>query len=326
MTDAFDTPEPQVKRDSYGRYRLPHPETGKEQSWQRVTTFTKLLSDDFGLGLWKERMIVKGLSLRPDLTAVASSLDVKTNSKQLNKIAEQAKETAGASASANLGTAIHSFTELSDRGESLDSVPPVHRPDVKAYADALTDAGITVSAGMVERITCAPEFGVAGTLDRVYRLADGRRVIGDVKTGRDLSYSWMEICIQLAMYQVGVSLNGVFDLRSGKWSGPVDGLDDWVGIVAHIPAGTAECTLYEVDLDAGRRFAELALRVRDARKVRNLATPFDPSPARDWEAEFATLLTRDAARRLYAEAKNDVSPERLNQLVEIGRAALTDRL
>lgn len=327
MTDEFDTPEPQVKRDGYGRYRLPHPITGKEQPWTRVTTLAKTLTDEYGLNLWKERMAVKGISLRPDLLSLVASLDVKADSKRLNKIVEQAKETAGASASANLGTAIHSFTESVDNGGTLADVPEAHRADVKAYADALEVAGITIPAGMTERITCVPEFGVAGTLDRIYQLGDGRLILGDVKTGRDLSYNWVEICTQLAMYQMGVSLAGVFDLRSGTWSGPVRGVDNRFGIVAHIPVGSSGCTLYEVDLEAGRRFAELAVSVRAARKERNLAVPFDPTPARNWEAEFAMVVTRESALALYREAKGskDVGPQRLLQLVELGRTALTDR-
>lgn len=328
MTDSFDIPVPQVKRDGWGRYRLPHPTTGKEQSWTRVTTFAKTLTDEFGLTLWKERMVAKGISIRPDLSALAASMDVKHDSKQLNKITEQAKEAAGASASANLGTALHSFTEMVDTGRPMDAVPAAHRKDVQAYADALKEAGIRVLPGMVERITCVPEFNVAGTLDRGCLLADGRSVIGDVKTGRDLSYSWLEICVQLSMYQLGVSLHGTFDLASGTWNDPIPDLDDRVGIVAHVPAGTGTCTLYEVDLEAGRRFAELAKMVRSARATKKLAKPLDLMPARDWETEFSQLVTRDQARALFLQAKksDDVSKERLNALVAIGREALTDRL
>ena len=327
MTDTFDTPEP-APLIKQGRYVLPHPTTGKERSWTRVTTFAKTLTDEYGLNLWKERMVVKGISLRPDLSSVASSLDVKADWKKLNQIAQQAKETAGASAAANLGTAIHSFTESVDQGGSLDSVPEAHRADVAAYLSALDESGIVVQPGMVERITCVPEFGVAGTMDRIYLLSDGRLVIGDVKTGRDLSYNWTEICVQLALYQIGVSKHGVFDLRSGTWSGPMDGVDDRIGIITHVPVGSSKCTLYEVDLDAGRRFAELALAVRAARSEKNLAVPFDPTPARNWEFEFSTVVTKTAALALYREAKADrnIGPVRLAQLVEIGRAALTDRV
>lgn len=328
MKDEFDTPEAKVKRDRWGRYLLPDPVTGREQAWTRVTTFAKTLTDEFGLTLWKERMVAKGVSLRPDLCALASGLDVKNDAKQLNRITEQAKEAAGASASANLGTAIHSFTELADTGRPMESVPPAHRPDVAAYSGALSEAGVRVIPGMVERITCAPEFGVAGTLDRGYLLADGRSVIGDVKTGRDLSYNWLEICVQLALYQTGVSLHGVFDLASGTWGEPVPDLDDSIGIVAHIPVGSAQCTLYEVDLESGRRFAELALSVRAARKRKDLSRVFDAAPSRDWETEFSTVATRDQARLLYGQARTarEVDPERLRSLVELGRSALTNRV
>lgn len=328
MKDEFDTPEPKVKRDRYGRYMLPDPTTGKEQSWTRVTTFAKTLTDEFGLTLWKERMVAKGIALRPDLSALVAGLDVKADSKQLNKITEQAKEAAGATAAANLGTAIHTFTELADTGRPMDAVPPPYRADVAAYSDALEEAGIRVIPGMVERITCVPEFGTAGTLDRGFLLADGRSVIGDVKTGKDLSYNWLEICVQLSLYQIGVSMWGVFDLSAGTWDDPIYDLDAKTGIVAHIPAGSGGCTLYEVDLEAGRRFAELALAVRAARSTKNLSKVFNPAPVRDWEGEFSSVITRDQARRLYMQAKTapEVGPGRLEILIQLGRTALTDRV
>lgn len=344
MTDAFDTPEPPVERDSYGRYLLPHPVTGKRQAWTRVTTFTRTLTDEYGLNLWKERMVVKGLSQRPDLLAVASSLDVKADSKQLNRIADQAKEAAGASASANLGTAIHSFTESVDQGGSLDGVPKAHRDDVTAYLNALANPGVTIPSGMVERITCVPEFNVAGTLDRIYSL-NGQLYLGDVKTGQDLSYNWMEISIQLAMYQVGVSQFGVYDRSSKTWSDPIQGVSDRVGIVAHVPSGSSQCTLYWVNLDAGRRFAELSSSVRAARASKNIAaqitldsvrdgesvfSSMDPkvgASGRNWELEFSSVASKAAALALYREAQSDklVGSVRLRQLVELGRAALTKR-
>lgn len=330
MADQFDTPMPEVKRDSYGRYILPHPETGKEKAFTRVTTFAKTISDEYGLTLWKERMVAKGMALRPDLAALAASMDVKADSKRLNQIAGKAKEAAGSSAAANLGTAVHSFTEMADTGHPMDAVPEVHRADVKAYSDTLAAAGITVVPGMVERITCALWPGVAGTFDRVYQLADGRRVIGDLKTGRDLSYSWMEIAIQLGAYRYGLSSAGVFDLRTSMWSGPVEGIDEVVGIVAHVPVGSASCTLYEVDLKAGMKCAGIAVAVREARSeskkfAKVLAAPV---PLRDWEEEFASVVTREHARALWHEAKQDsmVTPERMSTLVALGQAALTNTL
>lgn len=327
MKDEFDTPEvPDPIRN--GRYEIINPVTGKKESFQRTTNFAETLTDKFGLGLWKERMVVKGMALRPDLCTEAADLDVKAGFKRLNALAEAAKGAAGANRSRDLGLALHSATELTDVGCSVDDVLPIHRADVQAYSDALKDAGIRIIPSLIEQITCVPEFGVAGKLDRGVLLDDGRSMILDLKSGRDLTYDWLKICVQLAMYQIGVSSYGTYDPAAETWGDQIPDLDAKTGIVAHIPAGSGRCTLYEVDLEAGRRFAELALAVRAARSTKNLSKVFDPAPARDWEGEFSSVSTRDQARRLYMQAKTapEVGPGRLEILIQLGRTALTDRV
>jgi replicative DNA helicase len=186
--DAFDSAtapvqraEQRVERDGFGRYRLVHPVTGKKQAWQRCTTFSKMLEDTFGLGVWQQRMVAKGLALRPDLLDVVATLEVKRDAEQLNRLLEQAKDAAGQKVAANQGTVCHKHTEDVDRGDSLDDVPPRYRADVTAYVKAIRDAGITIVPELIERITAVPDLGVGGTLDRVVRDRHGKYRILDVK-------------------------------------------------------------------------------------------------------------------------------------------------
>ena len=75
-----------VERDGWGRYKLPHPASGRKQAWTRATTFAKSISDTFALSQWSQRMALKGAALRPDLVSLAHSLDVKADREQLNKL------------------------------------------------------------------------------------------------------------------------------------------------------------------------------------------------------------------------------------------------
>jgi len=102
-----------VKRDQWGRYLLPHPQTGKQQAWTRVTTFADVLTEKFALHGWDERNIAWGMGQRPDLVAEAASYP-DSNHENLNGIIKQAKDAARASAPANMGTAIHRFAERVD--------------------------------------------------------------------------------------------------------------------------------------------------------------------------------------------------------------------
>ncbi len=271
MTAPFTTPRPEPKRDRWGRYLLPDPHTGKERAWTRATTFAKTISDMYGLARWQERMVAKGIATRSDLYALAAATNVDDKTK-FDKICEDAKEAAKASSGANLGTALHAFTEQVDAGEDV-AVPEPWDKDIAAYTATVAQAGLVMHPQWIERIVVLPEYGVAGTLDR---LVGPTLRVGDVKTGKDLSYSWGEICIQLALY------------AASRWMWNPDTktfermpqVDQEQAIVLHLPVGKARCDLYTVDIAAGIEAVQLCQQVRDWRGRKDLAVPYTPEPAR----------------------------------------------
>ena len=302
LPDAFSTARAEVsesdKYDRYGRYRLLHPDTGKKVAWTRATTFAKSIQDTFALSQWAQRMTLKGASLRPDIVAAVSTLEVKKDKDRVNSLVEDAKKAAGDKVAANLGTAVHSFTE--DRDKTLvgmpvkdREVPEKLRPTVDAYEELIASFGLEPVPGLIEFTTAVKQYEICGTSDRVYRvtrditfklngrtltLYAGEYVVGDVKTGADLSYGWMEICIQLAIYAQGLNTSGVWDWGTGQWAKPV--LPDNpevllkvrtdVAVVPHLPVdrkqGDPLATLYAIDLDEGWAAAVLCAQVRTVRK------------------------------------------------------------
>lgn len=268
MTDLI---QPPPKRDSYGRYRLPDPDddgAGKELSWTRATTFCKTVADTYGLNQWANRMTVKGLTMRPDLFAQAAAASLE-DKKDLDDVVKSAQEAAGASSGRNMGTALHQFTERVDRGETL-LIPPPLDADVAAYQQALADAGVTVLPEFIERIVVVKKFSVAGTFDRVIRwsaLPDGRLMVADLKTGKDLRYSWAEIAIQLALY---ANADGIWDGNTQQYE-PMPDIDKDRALVFHLPAGSGKCDVYEVDIAAGWEAANLCAEVRAWRTRKQLA-------------------------------------------------------
>lgn len=342
MADQFDSPhergEGDLQFDRWGRYKFPHPETGNTHAFTRATTFAKSISDTFALSQWSQRMVIKGLTVRPDLLAMAHSLDVKADKDKLNGIAEDAKSAAGNKVAANLGTALHSFSENVDRGMPVEEVPAPHRDDIAAYAKAMSDAGLSVAPGMIERQTCLPAFEVAGTLDRVLDLTniapwfraklaeagyatygdDEPLVIGDVKSGQDLQYGWNEIAIQLAIYAMGVRAIGVYDKATKSWEPPRPVRLDFA-IVMHMPVGQKTCTLWALDLSEAMKAMELCRSVRQWRKLRNLAVPLErvvvhetetPPPVvtqepLSWLERFQVAGSRGELSTLFSQAVAD---------------------
>jgi hypothetical protein len=309
VPDAFSTPKAALKEsdkyDSYGRYKILHPDSSKKVNWTRATTFCKSIQDTYALSMWAQRMTLKGASLRPDLTAAAGTLEVKADKDRMNGLVDEAKKAAGDKVAANKGTAVHSYTEDRDRAAvglpvKDRAIPEEFVPTVQAYEAILADFGLRPVPGLIEFTTAVKQYEVAGTADRVYQvtrditiklngrpvtLYAGEYVIGDVKTGADLSYGWQEIAIQLALYSQGLNTAGVWSWEGRTWARPeVDGVQIQVrtdvGIVPHLPVDREEtgaplATLYAVDLTAGWAAAVLCGQVRSWRKERTLATPLE---------------------------------------------------
>lgn len=317
MTDAFATPSEtgqEVRRDRYGRYMLP---TGlnakggvKDEPYTRVTTFKSSIEDNYGIAKWQQRNAVKGLTMRPDLFALAAATPI-DDSRTLDTIAEAAKEAAGGSAKANLGTALHSFGESVDRGQMcVDDIPAPYDQDIEAYVLALHRAGIEIMPDLIERVVLSAELQTAGTFDRIVRMPDDSLRIADMKTG-GLDYAWSGIEIQLAIYS----------RSAGLWDNVKDvivkapDVDQSLGLVFHVPAGEGVCNIYDVDLNAGWQGALLCKQVRDARKQKRKPVPHVPAvpglPVTDWRHEILAATDRKGVLSVLnlAKARGAATPE-----------------
>src|SRR5262245_5601193 len=255
-----------VKRDQWGRYLIDHPVTGKPQAWTRATTIASTLADRYGLEQWAKRNVALGIGARHDLYAQAAA--ARPEDKQtLTSIVEQAEAAASSKAGANLGSALHRFTERIDNGETIN-VPEPWTHDVAAYTQTMQANGITIVPGWLERVLLLPELGIAGTCDRLCNGMWPNSRIGDLKTGKDVvRYGMTEIALQLAIYA-----------HATHWYDPVTGehhempyVDQQQALVMHLPVGQATCTLYEVDIQAGWQAVQLALDVRAWRQRKDLA-------------------------------------------------------
>lgn len=303
--------ERDLPKDQWGRYRLPHPFTGKVAARTRMTTFAKSMADTYALNQWMVRMAMRGLTLRPDLLAmVAATPD--DNREKLNELAENAKDAAAARAAANLGTAMHAFAEHADRtGTMPPGMPPELARILAARQRALADHRIVLAPSMIERTVYIPKYDLHGTFDRWGHYGwpgydapypgdtDDPGDILDDKTGRDLTYGQGEIAIQLAGYaHASHMLNrerfwALWDAATaGKgplfvpkeldpscWE-PMPATNQEHAYVIHMPVKQAvdsptelpQVTIFRVDIKAGWEAAEVCADVREWRKNRKLFT------------------------------------------------------
>jgi hypothetical protein len=279
---------PEPERNRWGQYVLPDA-NGKKRGWARATTLAHAISDEYYLTLWKRRMVLQGLAVQPGLlenvAEMAAELEHpdpearKAAKDVLNGICDDAATAGGAGEGAKLGTLLHLITEYADFGRLAEIdhlIPDELRPDLDAYLATLDRLGIERPHAGIERIVVNSTVDSAGTLDRLVRVNGGPLTIGDLKTQKTIDFGFLEIAIQLAEYAYAESM---WDEDRGVLV-PMPAVDQRTALVFHLPVGSATCTVYEVDLEAGWRAAQLAHEVRETRKQsKAMGRPWRPPVA-----------------------------------------------
>lgn len=334
-----ETRDYRPKYDHLRRYLLPKITGQGEQSYTRVTTGAKTLDDTTGLERWKLRSVVQGLKSNPHLL---DNIDLYAEpwevNKDLERAAEAAHEANGGAKAAEFGTAIHSWCEAVELGQvGMDAVPVQFVPYVTVYFQTLAKWGIThpvdaTGRPYVERIVYNEVTGWVGTFDNLFTLADGSVVIGDKKTAKDLTFSYLAISIQLGDY---ASASHILSLDGTGWE-PMPEVRQDMAVVIHIPsnADPARAEAVSIDLSAGRVAIDAALRVREMRSQAKNAIPNIipiPRPETMTPAGGSRLRTTAALRQLIgtcntaeqlAEVYDQYSDIWTDELTELGQARL----
>jgi hypothetical protein len=297
VTVTLERPDHDWTRDGYGRpIILPDPrwrtqyadpatgETEAPSSWYsddgsrypdrrytRVTTYGEALLDGSALGRWKMRRVALGMGRRPDYVTAAAALTAEDRDKAaLNDLAEKALEAAGPNA-ADIGTALHGFTERMDRGEDVGVVPPKYQADLDAYrrvVEPLTFLHRECRMVCDTLETAGTPDGIAAcTVPDPDGVADVPRIV-DLKTG-NIDYTAGKFSTQLAIY----AHSALYDPRDGTRTA-LELSTSW-GLVIHMPAGMGSAQLRWLRLDHGWAGALLAGPVREWRKAgaRELSRP-----------------------------------------------------
>jgi hypothetical protein len=268
LFSTVDTPAPEVPRDQWQRPLIVPPGGGDPVAYTRCTTYVKVLDDQYALQKWLQRKVAVGLSRRPDLLLSAAAHE--DDNTKLDEICQLAAEAAEATTAATTGTALHRICERIDNGEKLPNIPKGHTRDIRAYQKAMEPFTIIET----ERFGVLDELQVGGTWDRVIEW-QGRRYIGDLKTGKQIARGILAIAMQLAVYANSTPYSVAPDGSAGRQPRDYE-LDTSRGLVIHLPAGTGKCHLHWVDLDRGWEAVKAATLVRWWRRQQDISVPFDP--------------------------------------------------
>ena len=261
--------------DRYGRYLLDADGTGP-RAYTRATTLAKTLDDGRGLAVYGQRKAAKGVAVSPALTARAAVTPLDDRA-AWREIIDQAEVKSGGDEKRDLGTAFHVFHE--HVGDMTDdeyaAVPHELRVTYERYRAELARLGIEE---VLTEFTCVnQQIGTAGKADALFRLADGRLVIGDRKTGSVVKYPHSP-AVQFAIY-ANADTMVTFDDTGAQVRQPMPDVDKTIALVVDITIGdetTAAVHVYEVDIWAGWYGALLAGQVRRWRNRKDLIRPYHP--------------------------------------------------
>ena len=129
--------------------------------------------------------------------------------------------------------------------------------------------------------------------DRMYLC--GRRMVPTHNTGRVDHYTELQIAMQLGLY----ANSDFYDHETGIRT-PHDDICRCRAIVVNLPAGTGEAMVQWVDIYTGwQTVVEVARRVREARKKKNLVRQFMPTA--DLLRLIATAESRQELDRIYTD-------------------------
>lgn len=243
-----------------GRYQIVPEGESKPKAHTRVTNFAKKLEDGYTLTAWKQRSVLVGAAQRSDI--IAATLAAGDDKRKLDELAEQAMDAAKANVRRETGTALHTLTEQHDSGMVVD-MPSPWREDIDAYAACLADLGAKVVR--MEEVVVIPDLNLAGRFDRLVDIG-GTTYVMDLKTGADLSYSWLSISIQLALYARAATIyNPAFGTHE-----PMPAVDQKRAVVVHLLPGEAKATAYWIDLEVGRRGIDVTQTIMRWRKTKGV--------------------------------------------------------
>lgn len=306
-------------RDRWGRPLIIPDGGGKPVAYQRFSSHGSILEDRFALEKWKLRTTAVGLAKRDDLYAQIAACPA-DDSKRLDELVNQALEAGGGSIGANMGTALHEFTQRFDLGElTLDDINEPWKSDVAAYQKTLAEFGLEPVHNLIEVTLVNDELQLAGTADRFYRRYDGALVCGDLKTGKKISAVPLAYAVQLAGYATSM----IYDIETGERT-DIGDVDLYNGLIVHVPAGKGECHLYEVDLKEAFEAAKLALTVKRWQKNDRLVRKLNP-PIQAKHAEKAVEASVTADTPVPAPvgtARHNWAVERITNLVSVCKTEL----
>jgi hypothetical protein len=309
-SDSFEDDEvpPKVEREQRTGRPFIHQPDGTVTTYTRASGFGKVLDDETGLTKWRKRMVAIGVAAKEQIRL--SVLAHRDEPSVLDELCEQADKAADSDAASTTGTALHKIMDLHDLGRK-PYVPEDYQGDIAAYAEATNGLRMV----KMEQFVVDDEMEAAGSYDRVWQLRwdaevrdkkgallavipEGTYVVGDLKTGKSISYGHCSWGVQMSIYAHGTPYDAETNTRVPETL-PIS--QDW-GLIIHAPAKKADVQLYWMNVAKGRELAYLSRTIRKERRSKTMLKT-DLSPTLEWSIRHAD--SNDDLKLLWKAASED---------------------
>lgn len=274
-------PQPLTGEERSGKDR----NSGKPKTWwyskdataySRMSGIAKPLDTKANLVDWAAAQAAVGVMLDPgarsEIVTLINEYDgdpwnngddgtFKSGKSRLKEAVEQARTTAGSKTAASAGTEFHKIAELHNQGKT----PRIVQDHLVDLFEHYKQRVAPLEFLRQELFVVQDELQLAGSVDYLVRLPDGRVVVADLKTGKwDFKYP-MSVTTQIAGYANSV----MYDQETGVRTPLHPDLDTSTGLLVHFPIMTSKpkVRFYELDLNLGLKAARIARELGELQKA-----------------------------------------------------------
>lgn len=278
------------------RYLLPDA-TGSIVPFTKVTTISGTLGNKFGIERNQAQRLLDGLIARPDLFHAACAQYQDTAA--LKEIMSQALIIGGAGKEAIAGQALHAVIQRYFKGETIDELPEVFHPQLRAMELELKRKRLRIVPETVERVVRHPHYeGIAGRIDGIAYEEDlGTYVVIDTKNERQPKEHPHHIATQLGIY---TNCDAMFNYATNQYEPlPSPLRKDYALVMWFDPSNPDSCEIFRVDTNLGYWSVRLALDLRTWQSIKTLVHPYITNG--DWVPKEGTQQRVELAEETIAE-------------------------